>query len=188
MQQFLLIKAANSRNFFSHYLLGATVQNVSSGQPGAPNLCTPSYTMFLEYTEIRLAVSFTPLWQYLNKGASVSLLSSIELWFTVTWHRVPGGYLPAFRSKLAVPIFKVEALTLVISLLKDGNHLTGYAASHYARSQQSEYFVMLLCNLRQICIVMMIIVWKVANRALLSYDGLVHCSAWSSGENLHSTC
>lgn len=134
------------------------MQNLSPGQTDAPYLCTLSYTMVLEYTEIRLAISFTPLWQYLNKGASVNLLSSIELWFTVTWHRVPGRYLPAFWSKLVVPIFKVEALTLVISLLKVGNHLTGYAAPHYARSQRSEYFVMLLCNLRQSCIVMMLIV------------------------------
>jgi hypothetical protein len=91
--------------------------------------------------------------------------------FAVTWHNVPGGYLPAFRFKLAVPIFKVEALTLVISLLKVGNYLTGYAAPHYARSQQSEYFVILLCNLRQSRIVMMLIVGKVANSARLSYDG-----------------
>jgi hypothetical protein len=118
MQQFLLITAANSRIFFSYYVLGATVQNLSPGQSGAPNLCTPSYTMVLEYTEIRPAIFFTPLWQYLNKGASVSLLSSIELWFTVTWHRVPGGYLRSFRFTIAVPIFTVEALTLVISLIK----------------------------------------------------------------------
>ena len=74
--------------------------------------------MVLEYTESRPAIFFMPLWQYLNKGASVSLLLSIELWFTVTWHRVPGGYLPAFRLTLAVPIFKVKALTLVISVIK----------------------------------------------------------------------
>jgi hypothetical protein len=74
------------------------------------------------------------MWQYLNKGASASLLSSVEMWFTVTWHRVPGGYLPAFRSQDAVPMFKVEALTLAISLLKVGNQINRYTAPHSARS------------------------------------------------------